>query len=101
MFVRWKRKKLVHGEMLQAVLVRCVREGGKPRQKVVAYLASYNTGYPGRWRCHRSEAEDAAFRKRWFWHKVDEKVRELALDGDTAAWVVATLARVVPRPGGV
>ena len=90
MYVRWQRrtrKRRPRSPLLVAVLVECRRVDGKPRQNVVGYLAGIGEQLVGeREREHRE-----------FWAKVDKRLDELGVDGDTRAKIEASIDRRVVR----
>jgi hypothetical protein len=97
MYLRWKRRKLVSrkrgrvrptGEVfLAAVVARSERWAGKPRQKVVAYLAGIQEGKV-KYVLHRHR----------FWQTVDERLAGIGLDPERLAAITAAIHTVVPRP---
>ena len=89
MFVRIKRRKLRkdHGRTRDAVLVKSVWEQGRPRQKVVRYLARIQECYL-----------TAPAHRQLFWLRVDAHLASLHLDPDTRARCEQRLAREVARP---
>src|SRR4051794_25665609 len=97
MFVRWKRRKLVFGELLCPALVRCVRGDGKPRQKFIAYLGSFNTG-----KGYRSalSTESIVYINNFYLSlKVDENLLALGTEiGEDRTKIEASIIAVVPRP---
>jgi hypothetical protein len=84
MFVRWK---VYHGlwDSHRAYLVQAVRVDGRPRQRVVCYLAS----------CQESRL---LFERRQFWQAARQKLAGADLDDATWARCEAALAAVVPEP---
>jgi DNA adenine methylase len=93
MFVRWKRRqrssrKRPTGQWVRyAVLARCERLDGRPRQQFIAHLGTIRQGHEGHhW--HRVN----------FWAKADRNLAALDLDVPTRERIEATLAGVVPRP---
>jgi hypothetical protein len=97
MFVRWKRNKLVSrrrgrvaptgGVFLAAVLVRSDRVAGKPRQKVVAYLAGIQVRHVR-----------FVLRRHRFWQAVDRRLESAGLTAGQRAKAEAAVAAEVPRP---
>jgi hypothetical protein len=89
MFVRWKTRPRAgfDGPLLSAVLVRSERINGKPRQKIVACLASI-----------RETIIDNPYRRYYFWRKVDKRLESLGLEKAEHERIVAALASRVPRP---
>ena len=89
MFVRIKRRKLRkdNGTTRYAVLVKSVWEQGRPRQKVVRYLARIQECYL-----------TAPAHRQLFWLHVDAHLADLRLDSDTRARCEQRLAREVARP---
>ena len=97
MFVRWKRRntnpKRTRGwpglaeHSLYAVLVRSDRVDGKPRQRVVRYLAHIGEQYTG-----------ATAHQQYFWERVDAQLDDLGLDDAIRQSVTSSLIEVVPRP---
>jgi hypothetical protein len=95
MFVRWATRGRVarRGEdqapLLTAALVRSIRVGGKPRQRIVGYLGAIrldglgpeHVGYHGR-----------------IWDRITARLDALALSVDERAKVEAALAARIPRP---
>jgi hypothetical protein len=96
-FVRWKRRPLQHRhewsppdeQALYAVLVESARVDGKPRQRVVGYLAAIREG----------ELASALAVER-FWRDVDRVLDTLALD-DKRPSIEGKIAATVPRPDPV
>ncbi len=90
MYVRWRsrpRTRLPRSPLLTAVVVACRRVNGKPRQRVVAYLAGIREKFIGE---HERQHEK-------FWNRVDARLDELALDPATRANIEASIAARVPR----
>lgn len=94
MFVRWRRRKykrslsgagVEHGRY--AEVVKAVRVNGKPRQKVVRYLASID----------ESRMADA-WSRRYFWRDVEKAVSGLQIDERSGAAIAKRLRDVVPFP---
>jgi hypothetical protein len=83
----WKARRRTGKFVLTAVLVRSERRDGKPRQKVVAYLASIA----------KEHVEEVPYR-RDFWDQVDARLNSLELDPVQRQEVEASLVVVVPRP---
>jgi len=95
MYVRWKRHMLGTAERpsseasLTAVLVRCKRVDGKPRQQLVGYLATIQ------------EASIAhPVMRAQFWEQVRERLAGQGLSEGQRAQIVAKIAERVPRPTG-
>ena len=89
MFIRIKRRKLRRndGTALDAVLVQSVWEHGKPRQKVVRYLAGIQDRYL-----------TAPAHRQLFWSRIDAHFSALQLDAETCARLEARLVRDIARP---
>lgn len=90
MYVRWQRrtrKRYGKSPLVMAVLVESRRVDGKPRQRVVAYLAGIRERSIGeREKEHRE-----------FWRKVDERLDELRLDRETRERIETILEARVAR----
>jgi hypothetical protein len=97
MFVRWKRRRLQRRNewsppderVLYAVLVESARVDGKPRQRLVRYLAAIREG----------DLERPLTVER-FWRDVDRALDTLALD-DQRSSIEGRIAATVPRPDPV
>jgi hypothetical protein len=101
MFVRWKRRKRIAKDPftfgrkhvaktdLSAVLVRCERLDGKPRQRIVAYLGTIQEGY--------LKGEHSAARE-YFWENADRRLSSLGLAKTERQEIEAALVARVPRP---
>jgi hypothetical protein len=96
MFVRWKRRALARlpldgsskpGHVRYAVLVKCVRIEGKPRQKVVCYLGHIK----------ERDISSTAHRLR-FWATVDRTLDALRLETSKRPLIEQKIALTVPRP---
>ena len=89
MFIRIKRRKLRRndGTALDAVLVQSVWEHGKPRQKVVRYLAGIQDHYL-----------TAPAHRQLFWNRIDAHFAALQLDTETCARLAARLVKDITRP---
>ncbi len=90
MFVRWKRRKTRRGdELLSAVLVESVRVEGKPRQRIVKYLASIHQSYAQRqwWRPCKE-----------FWEKATAELDSLELTKRERREIESRMRQVVPKP---
>ena len=89
MFIRIKRRKLRrnNGTALDAVLVKSVWEHGKPRQKVVRYLAGIQDHYL-----------TAPAHRQLFWSRIDAHFAALQLDPETCARLETRLVRDIARP---
>jgi len=84
MYVRWKRRLRDGREWYAAQVVASSRVGGKPRQRVVAYLGIISaTAYP----------ED----RQQFWRGVDERLSTDAVPEAERDQLAATVAASVPR----
>ena len=70
-----------------AELVECVWVAGRPRQRVVGYLASLRDPY-----------RDAPAHRQRFWQQVDQRLQALGLAPATQQQVAAQLAQQVARP---
>jgi hypothetical protein len=73
--------------LLMAFLVRSERQGGKVRQRIVAYLGSVKEEYLGEW-CMQD----------LFWSRAAARLDALALDRAERDRIEEALARVVRRP---
>jgi hypothetical protein len=94
-FVRWKRRPLRRRretsspaeQALSAVLVETHRVDGRPRQRVVRYLATIKAGqlvYP--------------LSVERFWQAVDARLAELPLADDQRHVIERKIGEAVPRP---
>ena len=92
MFVRWKKRKRAtkcgapQRYSWYAEVVESVRIDGKPRQKVIAYLASI-----------KPKDLPFAWERAYFWQRANEKLDALDLDSAERAKLDAQLAEKV-RP---
>jgi hypothetical protein len=86
MFVRWKRKVLKNRKetTLCAVLCQAYRENGKPKQKVIKYLASVR------------EASIDEVTRNQFWNEVNEKLKGMDIDSEKKKKIIEKLSAVVP-----
>ena len=91
MFVRWQRRGRVRtgkaSPLMSAVLVDSRRVGGKPRQKVVAYLGGI--------RETRINVSERYHRE--FWQSVDDRLDALQLDPDIRERIEASIESRVRR----
>ncbi len=91
MFVRWKTDK---ANRLTAVLVKSVRRDGKPRQKIIGYLASI--AHP-----HEYFIQKQEYRYK-FWKAVDDKLDFVQRCDDVTVeqrrLIENKIAQTVPRP---
>jgi hypothetical protein len=89
MYLRWKRRWRPRRQEWAhyAELVECRWIAGRPRQRVVGYLASLREPY----------REAPAHRQR-FWQQVDQRLPALGLAPATQQRLVVQLAQQVPRP---
>ena len=90
MYVRWQRrlrKKCGGSPLLTAALVENRRVDGKPRQRVMAYLAGIRERFIG-----EREKEH-----RQFWRKIDERLDDLGLDPATRTRIEGSIEARVPR----
>ncbi len=90
MYVKWQRrprKRTGGSPLVMAVLVESHRVDGKPRQRVVAYLAGIRERFIG-------EREDEHNK---FWRSVDAHLDALGLDAETRAKIETSVARTVAR----
>lgn len=90
MYVKWQRRprRTMGGSpLLMAVLVESHRVDGKPRQRVVAYLAGIRERFVG----EREDKHDK------FWRSVDAHLDALGLDAETRARIEASVAKGVAR----
>ncbi len=90
MYVKWQRrprKRTDGSPLLMAVLVESHRVDGKPRQRVVAYLAGIRERFVG----EREDKHDE------FWRSVDAHLDALGLDAETRARIEASIAKRVAR----
>ena len=106
MFIRWKNRMCKnwgawHGRVdrtLRAYVVKSVRVNGKPRQKVVASLASireFSLNCPwtsGEEHDRRNRAARASF-----WAQVEARLSQIELTEQDLQAVQASLAQVVPQ----
>jgi hypothetical protein len=93
-FVRWKRRPLRRRETsspaqqaLSAVLVETDRVDGRPRQRVVRYLATVKAGQLG----YPLSVER-------FWRAVDARLADLPLADDQRLVIERKIGGTVPRP---
>lgn len=117
MFIRWRKHKLrghywyvptrdldtmqptgtwerfwIDGKTFRSVaLVKSVRINGKPRQKQIRYLGSYNVDKD-------MSPERIRILQYWFWQKADIALAEAVPDEPTRAKLTAKLETMVPRP---
>jgi hypothetical protein len=87
-YVRWKhwhQYGFIAGS--RAVLVEAIRVDGRPRQRVVAYLASWAKQYDYRMNSYRRER---------FWRQARRALDKLSLPPDARARIEARLAERVP-----
>lgn len=106
MFVRWKNRACKdwgawHGRVdrtFSAYLVKSVRVNGKPRQKVVAFLASVREFALD---CPWTSGEEKARRNRTaralFWEQVEARLTHVVLTEKDRQHLVASLTQVVPQ----
>lgn len=94
MFVRWKRRQLCRKPrwakpeyVRYAVLVESARVDGKPKQKIIRYLAHIKEKYL-----------TATAHQEWFWIRVDAHFSELGLEPTVQTNLEDSLLRVVVRP---
>ena len=89
MYLRWKRRWRSRRQEWAdyAELVECVWVAGRPRQRVVGYLASLRDPY-----------RDAPAHRQRFWQQVDQRLQALGLAPATQQQVAAQLAQQVARP---
>ena len=89
MYLRWKRRWRSRRQewARYAELVECVWVAGRPRQRVVGYLASLRDPY-----------RDAPAHRQRFWQQVDQRLQALGLAPATQQQVAAQLAQQVARP---
>jgi hypothetical protein len=92
MFVRWKSKSLVQRQyeispdrLKYAQLVETTWGSGKPRQKVIKYLASIRESQMG-----------SPDHRRQFWKTIHNKLRKLELDPDLEKKIKNKLEETVP-----
>lgn len=93
MFVRWKSKRTRAGAVHSAVLVKSVRQAGKPKQVFVAHLGSIR----------ESDLRDPGERRNgamvaYFWRTVDNQLASLDLDENAKCAVCSQVAKRIPRP---
>ena len=92
MYVRWKKRartayhKPTGDHTLVAMLAQSRRVNGQPRQKTI-YLAAI-----------REKHLSATAHQLYFWRRVDQRLDDLALDGDLRAAIETKLRTTVPRP---
>lgn len=111
MFVRWKRARrkdsrhteVVPGRsynppiskpewLLSAVLVESVRIGGKPRQRIIAYLGSIRESRLD------PACEYGIFHRGYFWRDATARLEALDIHESERARISAALAERVPPP---
>jgi hypothetical protein len=89
MFVRWKRRRLLHGHDVShyAVLVENTWRHGAAHQRVVCYLAHIRERY-----------RTAPAHRAWFWRRAEARLNQVGLAPDVRQRIEAHLAAAVPRP---
>lgn len=94
MFIRFKKRELRGVSKwapkecaLYAVLVESRREDGKPRQRVVRYLAHIKEKYL-----------EATAHQDSFWARVDWHLNDLGLEGEAREAIERRLLQTVKRP---
>ena len=89
MFVRWKTHPATENRspVHWAVVVESVRIGGKPKQRVVKYLASI-----------REDHIRLARLRLLFWAKVTKEFETLSLDSDTKETIERKIEEKVSKP---
>ncbi len=89
MYLRWKRRWRSRRQEWAdyAELVECGWVAGRPRQRVVGYLASLRAPY-----------RDAPAHRQRFWQQVDQRLHALGLAPATRQQVATQLAQQVARP---
>jgi hypothetical protein len=107
MFVRWQTYKSVDRidhcrerkdarSRIKAILVESVRVGGKPRQRHIAFIASYQLDPP--------DYRDASNRNRdaliWFWLVVMGRLDKLRnrITADDRKKILADIAKKIGKP---
>jgi hypothetical protein len=91
MYVKWEDRLSRRGTA--AVLVEARRIDGKPRQRHIAYLATYPGGL---W----SIGEDAhnVHTRTWFWYRLTQRLAKLDLSAKQQKHVKASVAKRLPKP---
>ena len=89
MYLRWKRRWRSRRQEWAdyAELVECQWVAGRPRQRVVGYLASLRDPY-----------RDAPAHRQRFWQQVDQRLQALGLAPATRQQVATQLAQQVAHP---
>jgi hypothetical protein len=94
MFVRWKRRQLSERRdwvppefSLYAVLVEAHRDNGKPRQRIIRYLAHIKEEY----------LSETAHQE-YFWERVDWHLSDLELDPASRGEIESKIGDKVKRP---
>jgi hypothetical protein len=90
MFIRWKihKRESNLGNLLSAVLVQSQRRDGKPRQKILAYIASIREYHVATLPKIRGS----------FWRNVDKWLDSYGLDHAMRQKLEASIAARVQRP---
>ena len=106
MFVRWKNRQCKDwrewhrrvDRTLSAYLVKSISVNGKPRQKVLAFLASVREF---QLHCPYTQGEEQASRNRTaryhFWDQVSARLSLLELTDEETQILSAQIAQVVPQ----
>jgi hypothetical protein len=88
MFLRWKRRHTATGALLSAVVAKCQRQGGRPRQTVVAYLGSIREDH----------ANSLPSVRAAFWKAAGKRLDALALDPGMRQKLEMSIVLRVPQP---
>jgi hypothetical protein len=92
MYVRWNKKERGWGrrknDFLYAVLVESRRIDGKPRQKIIAYLASIE----------EKDIKKDPFRREIFWKAVTKNIESLSLSPEIREKIEESIMQRVSRP---
>src|SRR5262249_40197617 len=87
MFIRIKKRRGTRGGSLAFYVAKCTRENGKPRQRIVCYLASI----PER-------LSDAPHMHGYLWRKAIAALEGAELSRRQREDIMKKLATIVPRP---
>jgi hypothetical protein len=95
MYVKWEERLERRGTA--AVLVESSRVNGKPRQRHIAYLATYtNSLYSLEEGEHHDEHN--VHRRAWFWHHMTQRLAGLALSAEQRNHITTLVAKRLPKP---
>jgi hypothetical protein len=95
MYVKWEHRWGRRGTA--AVLVESARVDGKPRQRHIAYLATYtNSLYSLKEGEHHDEHN--VHRRAWFWHDIMQRLASLDLSAEQRSHITTLVAKRLPKP---